>query len=151
MSRTGYHNNKFANKEERKHMSGFATPSAPGGGIAFKDHLGALLLIDVLGVERDVKTVHGTTDATSANVNVIDGPGEGESYEDTLIFPKLLHSQTKKHIGEKVLGRLGQGEKKSGQDPPWILNEATAEDIAKAETWVAAHAKPSVTSAEAPF
>jgi hypothetical protein len=39
-------------------------------------------------------------------------------------------------IGQKVLGRLGQGQGKPGQSAPWLLNEATAEDITKAEAWV---------------
>lgn len=128
----------------------FAAPAAPGDGIQFKDHLGALLLIEVLGFEEKIKTSFGENDAVRANVHVIDGPGEGDSYDDTLIFPRLLVSQTKKAIGQKILGRLGQGNAKPGQSAPWLLNEATAEDTAKAEKWVADHA-PSVTSAEAPF
>ena len=128
----------------------FATPASPGEGIQFKDHLGALVLIDVLGFEEKIKTSFGDNDAVRANVHVIEGAGAGESYEDTLIFPRLLVSQTKKAIGQKVLGRLGQGNAKPGQSAPWILSEATPEDIAKAETWVAQNA-PTVTSAAAPF
>lgn len=128
----------------------FAAPSAPGEGIQFKDHLNALLLIEVLGFEEKIKTSFGENDAVRANVHVIEGAGAGESYEDTLIFPRLLVSQTKKSIGEKVLGRLGQGNAKPGQSAPWILAEANATDIATAEAWVAAHA-PSVTTAAPPF
>lgn len=131
-------------------MSTFTAPSAPGSGIQFADHLGALLLIEVEGVEVGIKTSFGDSDAVKANVHVIDGNGAGESYDDTLIFPKILQSQLKKSVGQKVLGRLGQGTAKPGQSAPWLLNEASADDIAKAETWVAAN-KPAVTSAAAPF
>lgn len=127
----------------------FAAPAAPGEGIQFKEHIGALVLIDVLGFEEKIKTSFGDNDAVRANVHVIEGAGAGESYEDTLIFPRLLVSQTKKSIGQKVLGRLGQGNAKPGQSAPWILAEASADDIAKAESWVAQHA-PSVTSAASP-
>lgn len=129
----------------------FSTPSAPSGGITWADHKDALLLVEPHSFEPGVQTSFGDADAVKADVHVLEGAGAGESYTDTLIFPKLLVSQTKGAIGEKVLGRLGQGQGKPGQSPPWILNEATAEDITKAEAWVKDHAKPSVTSAAAPF
>lgn len=132
-------------------MSSFATPSAPGGGITWADHKDALLLIEPLSLESQVQTAFGAADAVKANVHVIDGPGAGESYDETLIFPKLLVSQTKNQMGQKVLGRLGQGNQKAGQSAPWLLNEASPEDVAKAEAWVAANARSTVTSAAAPF
>lgn len=128
----------------------FSSPASPSAGIDLKEHIGALLLIDVQSLEVGIKTVHGDNDAISCDVHVLDGPGEGTSYDGTLIFPKVLVGQLKRSIGEKVLGRLGQGVAKPGQSAPWILNEASVEDIAKAEAWVASN-KPSVTSAQAPF
>lgn len=130
-------------------MSAFVQPAAPSSGIDLAKHLGALLLVDVLGVEADIKTVHGLSSAISANVHVLDGPGAGESYQDALLFPKVLQSQLKKSIGQKVLGRLTQGVAKPGQDPPWLLGEASATDTAVAEAWVARSA-PAVTSAAQP-
>lgn len=132
-------------------MSQFATPSAPGDGITWGDHKGALLLIDVKSVESGVQTVHGLTDPVRADVTVIDGPGAEKTYDDTLIFPKLLIAQTKNQVGQKVLGRLGQGNQKPGQSAPWLLLEATPDDIGKAEAWVKEHSTPTVTSAQAPF
>lgn len=133
----------------------FAAPSAPSGGIDFKDYNGALLLIDVLGVEDHVPTVHTKpgekSPAVRANVVVLDGPQAGTKYDDTLIFPKILQSQTKTHVGEKVLGRLGQGTAKPGQSAPWQLAEASAEDVAKAQAWVTQNSQPAVTSAAPPF
>lgn len=129
----------------------FATPPAPSGGIKWDDHKSALLLIEPLSVESQVQTSFGPADAVKANVHVIDGAGAGDAYTETLIFPKLLVSQTKNHIDEKILGRLGQGQQKPGQSAPWLLNEASPEDIAKAEQWVEQNTKPAVTSAKAPF
>lgn len=133
----------------------FAAPSAPSGGIDFKDFNGALLLIEVLGVEDHVPTVHTKpgekSPAVRANVVVLDGARVGEKFDDTLIFPKVLQSQTKTHVGEKVLGRLGQGVAKPGQSAPWQLAEATAPDVAVAEAWVNANVRPAVTSAAPPF
>lgn len=128
----------------------FATPSAPSGGITWADHNGALLLVEPLSFEPQIPTSFGTTDAVKARVVVLDGPGAGATYEDTLIFPKLLVSQTKNQLGQKVLGRLGQGTSKPGQSPPWLLNEASVSDTAKAEAWVRQN-QQTVTSAAPPF
>ncbi|KQP24315.1 hypothetical protein [Aeromicrobium sp. Leaf272] len=62
----------------------------------------------------------------------------------------MLQSQLRGSVGQKVLGRLGQGNAKPGQSAPWLLNEATADDVAKAEQWVAQYA-PTVTTAKPPF
>jgi hypothetical protein len=35
----------------------------------------------------------------------------------------------KSKLGEKVLGRLGQGVAKPGQSPPWVLHEANDADV----------------------
>jgi hypothetical protein len=133
----------------------FATPSAPSGGLDFKSLLGCLLLIEVLSFEDHVPTVHTKpgekSPAVRANVAVIDGQGAGDTYDDTLIFPKILVSQTKNNVGQKVLGRLAQGQGKPGQSPPWVLNAAGPEDIAKAEAWVQQNTQPTVTSAAPPF
>jgi len=129
----------------------FSTPSAPSGGITWADHKGALLLVEPISFEPQIATSFGAADAVKAHVHVLDGTGSGASYSETLIFPKLLVSQTKGAIGEKVLGRLSQGTAKPGQSAPWLLSEATPEDITKAEAWVKENEKPAVTSAAAPF
>lgn len=129
-------------------MSMFSQPSAPSGGVNWSDHKGKLLLVEPLSFEPGIKTSFGDADAVKANVYAIEAD---EAFEDTLIFPKLLVSQTKGQIGAKVLGRLGQGQAKPGQSAPWLLEEATADDIAKAEEWVKARAASSVTTAAAPY
>lgn len=159
MSRVGYLRDQqrrlaeqAASKQKEKHMSGmFAAPAAPSGGIELKEHLGSLLLVEVLAQEHGVNTAHGPADPVRANIAVIEGTKAGETYDDALLFPKVLISQLKGQVGQKVLGRLGQGTAKPGQSAPWVLNEATPEDIAKAEAWVQQNAKPAVTSAQAPF
>lgn len=129
----------------------FATPSAPSSGIKWENHKGALLVVEPLSFESGIQTSFGVADAVKANINVIDGPGAGETFDDCLVFPKLLTAQLKNQIGQKVLGRLTQGQAKPGQSAPWLLAEASTDDIAKAEAWVAQNAKASVTSAAPPF
>lgn len=132
-------------------MSMFEQPSAPGDGIQWKDHRGALLLVEVEEFIPEISTNFGVTSAVRASVVVVDGDGKGESYDDTLIFPKILVNQTKGQIGKRVLGRLGQGEAKPGQSAPWLLNEASAADIQLAETWVSQNQQPTTTAPAAPF
>lgn len=115
----------------------FDNPAPPSsGGIPFGEHLGALLLIDVKGYETGVETVHGVSDAVRADVQVIDGPGAPESYTDALIFPKVLRSQLKNSLGKQVLGRLSQAPAKAGKNPAWLLDAASAQEVAAAEAWV---------------
>lgn len=107
--------------------SPFAAPATTSG-IEWKSLLGRLLLIEPSGSET-VNTVHGPNEAVRGDVIVLDGPEPGTRYDDTLVFPKVLAGQLRPKIGQKVLGRLGQGQAKSGQSAPWILAEATAEDV----------------------
>lgn len=125
----------------------FSTPSAAGDGITWADHNGALLVIDVLGQEFGIETVHGTSDPVRANIYVIDGPGAGAVYEDAYIFPKMLIGQTKRHVGTKLLGRLGQGAKQPGKNAPWQLEASTDPREAQvAEAFIAKLAPPAFVS-----
>lgn len=105
----------------------FANP-ATASGFTPKDHLGALILFNVTGVEHGISTAYGETDAVRADIAVLDGPNAGETYDDSLVFPRVLQSQLRSRVGEKVLGRLGQGQAKSGQSAPWMLADATEAD-----------------------
>lgn len=133
----------------------FSTPSAPGAGITWADHLGALLVIDVLGQEHGIETVHGTSNPVRANIYVVAGPGSGAVYEDALIFPLGLIAQTKRKIGEKILARLTQGAKQLGKNAPWLL-EASSDpgEIRLAEEHMRKLSGPAFASpgdAEPPF
>ena len=103
---------------------------SPGSavGIQWADYNGALLLFDVKDYEKDRDTRFGVSDAVRVAIDVLDGPNKGDGFADTLVFPKILQAQLRGSIGKKVLGRLGQGEQKSGQTAPWKLEDPTAED-----------------------
>ena len=117
--------------------STFTAPAQPGGGITWETFNGCLLVLDVHGVERDVQTTYGASDAVKVTVHVLDGPEAGTSVPNTLVFPKVLRSQLEQQVGERVLGRLGQGNKKPGQNPPWILEDPTEADRQTAQRWLA--------------
>lgn len=119
----------------------FAAP-ASSTGIKWEDLKGALLLFEVHSVETGIKTAFGETDAVRADVAVLDGTQAGQTYNDTLVFPKVLLSQVRPSVGKKVLGRLGQGSAKPGQSAPWMLQDATEDDKAVARAYVAKNATP---------
>jgi len=125
----------------------FAAPAAAGAGIVWADHNGELALIAVHSIEVGIKTAFGDNDAIRADVTFLDGPTKGETYSDTLIFPKVLISQLRSRVGQKVLGRLGQGNAKSGQSAPWLLQEASEAD----KKIGIAYLNNQLTSAEPPF
>lgn len=117
-------------------QSPFDAPAPPGSKVPFDELVGALLVFEPEAVEKDVKTTLGTKDATRATVNVLDGPLAGTEYASTLIFPSVLQGQLRSRMGRKVLGRLTQGVARPGQDPPWMLLEATEQDNAQGVAWL---------------
>lgn len=129
----------------------FATPATASGGIAWADVKGALVLVDVLSVETGINTSFGETDAVRANVAVLDGAQKGETYEDTLVFPKVLQSQLKSRVGQKVLGRVSQGQAKPGQSAPWVLAEATEADIVIGTAYLAGQVSAPAAAGAPPF
>lgn len=110
---------------------------ATSTGIDYGEVNGALLLFDVLEVRPTVTTTLGEKDAVACNVAVLDGPHSGDTYDDALIFPRVLQSQLRSKVGGKVLGRLGQGVAKPGQNPPWQLAEPTDADRKVGLAWLA--------------
>jgi hypothetical protein len=111
--------------------------------------LGRLLLFTVYEETDPINTVHGPQTAVRADVAVLDGDKAGHTYEDALIFPRVLKSQLRRSAGGMmVLGRLGQGQKKPGQNPPWTLTAASDADKVKANAYVDSHGHPAEVRAE---
>jgi hypothetical protein len=94
-----------------------------------KQYDGVLLYIEVTGTDH-MTTRFGPSDCVKANIFPLDGSGREEI--GALIFPRVLQSQLKDSIGEVIVGTLGHGVAKDGQDPPWKLMPATPEQLAYA-------------------
>ncbi len=124
----------------------FNDPGVGGDNFPYADHLGALLLFDVTEHVANVSTKHGDKDAVSTGIAVLDGPHQGDTYSDVLVFPRVLIGQLKGSVGGKVLGRLGQRPTDKG-NPAWELTTATEPDKAVARQYLAANPAP----AEDPF
>lgn len=135
----------------------FSRP-APTSGIQWEDHLGKLLLIEPKSFEREIQTQYGTKEAVRADITVVDAADGPTEFPEALIFPGVLISQTRPLIGEKVLGRLGQGVAKPGQKPPWVIQDPTEADITlgtqhidSRKPQVSAPAQPQQQPSEVPF
>jgi hypothetical protein len=124
-------------------------PSTPSG-LNWEDINGRLLLINIIKLEADVPTTYGPKNAIRADIAVLDGPDKGTEYVDTLVFPTLLVRQLERFTGSKVVARLGQGEKKPGQKPPWKLAAATDDEKQIAAKYEAYRASQTPTVEELP-
>ena len=126
----------------------FAAP-ASATGIDWNELNGHLIVVDVEAHETGIVTANGERDAIRATVHDIDGQ---QTDEDVLIFPKVLVSNLRPRVGQKVLGRVGQGVAKPGQNPPWILTDASADAdaSARATAYLAAYAAGQFTAPAAP-
>jgi hypothetical protein len=116
-------------------MTEFTGPSSVDA-IEWKSLYGKLLAIWPYGREM-VGTKFGEKQAIRADVYDLDA-GMPVSM-DALIFPRALVMQCGGvPRGKAVIGRLGQGESRSGQNAPWKLADPTPEDLARAQAYFAA-------------
>lgn len=126
----------------------FAAP-ASASGIDWKELLGSLLLVEPTGVKSGIPTVHGESDAVEATIAVLDGPKSGTVYDSALVFPRVLQSQLSSKVGQKVLGRLTQGQARPGQSAPWLLAEATEQDVQTGMAYLQRSMQPAAASQQA--
>jgi hypothetical protein len=130
----------------------FNDPGATSGdSLPLADLLGNLLMFTVDRESDPIETKHGTATAIKCAVVVLDGDSQGTTYDDVLIFPKVLKNQLKDSAGGgMVLGRLGQGANVKG-NPPWELATANAADKDLARQWLARTPVAAAAPAGNPF
>ncbi|WP_159944060.1 MULTISPECIES: hypothetical protein [unclassified Nocardiopsis] len=106
------------------------------------DLRGRLLLIWPAAIETARPTVHGPTDAVRCRIAELDGPTPGTVHDDVLLFGTLVVGQLRTALAEgqsTVLARMGQGEARPGQSPPWKLEPYTDADRQTALTFLSTH------------
>lgn len=115
--------------------------AASGDKLELENYVGRLLLIFPKEVKVAVATSFGPKDPLVADIVVLDGPTAGEELRDAFIFAGVVIGQLKGYIGNPnpALGRLGYGEAKPGQKPPYKLNDFTEQDAAAASAWINTH------------
>lgn len=134
-------------------MSQFAQPGIGGDKFEAAKHNGHLLLFFPSAFRADVPTQNGTADCVDTKIVDLD---TGETLNDAKVWGKAMVPQLKGEVPDgMVLGRLGQGQGKAGNNPPWILHPHTEQDVAIAERYLAANprnqfANPGAQPAPAP-
>lgn len=122
-------------------MTDFNRP-APGGdyGENFNNEaaLGHLLIITA-HKEEDVPTKdYGVKAAIRCDIIDVDS---GEEFADQLMFGTVIVPALRPYVGgSKVLCRLGKGEKRGGNNPPWVLNDYTEDDKNRALAYLSGDA-----------
>lgn len=118
-------------------MGDFVSAPAPtSGGFCKEEHLGTLLIVEIFGIVKE-NGDYGEQDVIMGNVHVLDGPMAGHCYDEQTIYGRRLVGQARATLNagaNRMLGRLARGQAKKGQ-PPWILAEPSADDLALAERW----------------
>jgi len=122
-------------------VSKFAAPAPQGDKLQAGEVLNHLLVIIPTEYIPSMPTVHGDSDAIRCDVAVLTQQTEAGTvpvYRDVLWFNVSLKNTLKKQVGDLVLSRMGQGTAKPGQDPAFILLDATtdAQAVQYAEHWL---------------
>lgn len=91
------------------------------------DSVGHLLVIAPTGIETEVQTSYGMSDAVRADVHDITGLA---TWTQTLIFSGTLVGALRPRIGSRVLTRLDQGAAKPGKSAPYILTDMSGDQTA---------------------
>jgi hypothetical protein len=114
----------------------FTAPASNTEGVKVADLNGHLLIVTPTEYKTGINTVNGIAEAIEVSVVDLD---TNEEHHSLLWFNVALRNALKPLIGQKVLGRIGQGTAKPGKNAPWILIDATgdATAIAKANAYIA--------------
>ena len=116
----------------------FSAPSSSSSdSVKVADLNGHLLIVSPIEFKANIQTVNGPADAIEVNLIDLD---TNEEHNSVLWFNVALKNALKPLIGQKVLGRIGQGIAKPGKNAPWLLNDATgdADAVAKANAYISA-------------
>lgn len=102
-----------------------------GDQLAPKDIVGHTLILSPIEYIPSIKTSFDKADETSQAIkcNVVDfvDTDNPAIYRGVLFFNVSIYNNLKKQIGEHVAGRFYQGQAKTGQSAPWLLQDVTLE------------------------
>jgi hypothetical protein len=121
-------------KKEEEIMKEFESPASKDS-LRPGDLLGHLVAFEVNGFKPLFETTFGPKDAVELTIHDIDTES---TYPGVLWFSTAIVSALKPKVDSVVLARIGQGEGRHGQQPPWILKDASAdlESVRKANAYL---------------
>lgn len=128
--------------------SQFQQPGIGGDKFEAANHNGHLLLFFPTTFRAAVKTANGEADCVDTRIVDLD---TGQVLDDAKVWGKAMVPQLKGAVPDgMVLGRLAQGQGKAGNNPPWILQPHTEQDVYRAEQWIAANPRVSQPAPQVP-
>lgn len=127
----------------------FTAPVSNTEGVKVADLNGHLLIVTPVEYRTGINTVNGIAEAIEVSIVDLD---TNEEHHSVLWFNIALRNALKPLIGNKVLGRIGQGVAKPGKNAPWILLDATgdATAVAKANAYITGGIKAPAPVGQAP-
>lgn len=124
-----------------------------GDHVAPRELVGHLLILQPVTFEPQVPTVHGPADAIGLDLVDLDADGAPAVWRDQRWFNKVIVGSLRARLGGLVLARIGEGiAKRPGQDPPYVLLDASgdATAVTRAQTWMNANPTFTVGGSPAP-
>lgn len=122
--------------------------------VKITDFAGELLLLTPTEYIEEFETTFGTKDALVSDVVVLSADGGPVEYPDVLIFQGGLIGALKRRVptegkpGRKMLGVLGKGEAKKGQNAPYVLSSPDDNQKQAARDYLAGRTVASATAAD---
>jgi len=127
-----------------------------GSGSIFRmaEYEGDLVLVYPVEHIEEITTTNGTKDAVSSDIIVLSRGAE--KHEGAFVFGGKMIGRLKRNLasGRPVLGRIGKGEAKKGQNAPWVFLDPSEEDKQLARDYLAGRvvaAAVAKTDADDPF
>jgi hypothetical protein len=128
----------------------FAAPAPTGDRLRPEDCAGHLLAVCPIVVMPGFFPARANTDgsvkppADAVRCDVVDldaNNGQGATYVGIMWGQKVLCESLGRQLGEVVLGRMGRGVAKGGNNAPWLLVDASTdpEAIQRGQAFFAAH------------
>jgi hypothetical protein len=110
-------------------------PSAGDGErVSLRDLEGSVVVMIAEEYIASLETANGVTDCVKCKIHDITS---SKTYEDQLIFARVIVNGLKDKIGSPVLGVVSKGAAKPGKSSPWVLTTATEAQKAAAADYMA--------------
>ena len=110
-------------------------PSAGDGErVSLRDLEGSVVVMIAEEYIASLETANGVTDCVKCKIHDITS---SKTYEDQLIFARVIVNGLKDKIGSPVLGVVSKGTAKPGKSSPWILTTATEAQKVAASDYMA--------------
>ena len=121
-------------------------PNTPSSKFDKAQHLGRVIVAGNRERRHDIETVHGTTDATHADLVSLGVVGteavEAEVFLDQLSFGNFggcIAPNPGEAADGVSVGVLAQGTASAGYSAPWLLEELTADQLVAVEAYLSEH------------